>query len=154
MKVTGENGLGSILKVILQISFIGGIMFLILLPILLLIIKEPMGAFVYVLYPNGIAMLVIVKQFVGLFDSLKENKPFSNNTVKRLRNAGIAALVMSILLVIQTLYEFFLAKADILSCLVLGFLVVLFFGVAIALYILSELFRQATEYKTENDLTI
>lgn len=154
MKVTGEKGLGSILKIILQISFIGGIMFLVLLPILLLVIGEHIGAFGYILYPNGIAMLVIVKQFIGLFDSLKENKPFSNNTVKRLKNASISAIVMAILFVIQTLYEFFLVKADIVFCLVLGFLVVLFFGVAIALYILSELFRQATEYKTENDLTI
>jgi len=31
---------------------------------------------------------------------------------------------------------------------------ILFLGVAIALYILAELFRQATEYKSENDLTI
>lgn len=154
MKVTGENGLGSILKMILQICFIGGIMFLVLLPILLFIIKEHIGAFGYVLYPNGIAMLIIIKQFIGLFDSLKENKPFSNNTVKRLKTAGISALVMAILFIIQTIYEFFLAKADIVFCLGLGFLVVLFFGVAIALYILSELFRQATEYKTENDLTI
>lgn len=154
MKVIGKNGLGSILKTILQISFVGGIMFLVLLPICLIIIKENMGAFAYVLYPNGIAMLVIAKQFIGLFDSLKENKPFSINTVKRLKNASIASVVMAILFIIQTFYEFFLAKADIVLCLGLGFLVILFFGVAIALYILSELFRQATEYKTENDLTI
>ncbi len=154
MNVMGEKGIGSILKIILQVCFWGGIAFLILLPIILLIIGEHIGAFVYVLYPNGIAMLVIVKQFIGLFDSLKENKPFSNNTVKRLKNASIASLVMAILFFIQTIYEFFLAKANIVFCLGLGFLIVLFFGVAIALYILSELFRQANKYKSENDLTI
>ncbi len=61
---------------------------------------------------------------------------------------------MAILFVIQTIYEFFLVKANIVFCIGLGFLVVLFFGVSIALYILSELFRQANEYKSENDLTI
>ncbi len=154
MQVTGEKGLGSILKVILQVCYWGGIAILILLPIILLVMGENIGAFIYVLYPNGISMLVIVKQFIVLFDSLKENKAFSNNTVKRLKNASIVSLVMAILFVIQTIYEFFLIKADIVFCLGLGFLVVLFFGVAIALYILSELFRQANEYKSENDLTI
>ena len=37
---------------------------------------------------------------------------------------------------------------------VLIFITGLFLGVSIALYILSELFRQATDYKQENDLTI
>ncbi len=155
MQVTGEKGIGSILKVILQVCFWGGIAILILIPIILLVMGEHIGgAFIYVLCPNGIAMLVIVKQFIGLFDSLKENKPFSNNTVKRLKKASIASLVMAILFVIQTIYEFFLVKANIVFCIGLGFLVVLFFGVSIALYILSELFRQANEYKSENDLTI
>ena len=43
---------------------------------------------------------------------------------------------------------------DIILILGLAFLSVLFFGVAIALYILSELFKQAYKYKEENDLTI
>ncbi len=34
------------------------------------------------------------------------------------------------------------------------FLFILFLGVAIALYILSELFREASKYKKENELTI
>ncbi len=99
-------------------------------------------------------MLVIVKQFIGLFDSLKENKPFCNNTVTRLKVAGVAALVISILFIFQTIYEIFLAKAELVFGFILGFMFILFFGVAIALYILSELFRQATDYKNENDLTI
>ena len=38
--------------------------------------------------------------------------------------------------------------------LVMAFLSLLFFGVAIALYILKELLYQATKYKEENDLTV
>ncbi len=154
MNILGKNGIGSILKIILQIAFIGGIVILVLLPIVSIVIKKPLGAFVYILYPNGIAMLVIVKQFIGLFDSLKENKPFCDNTVTKLRVAGISSLVISILFIFQTIYEMFLAKAEIVFVLILGFMFILFFGVAIALYILSELFRQATNYKEENDLTI
>ena len=154
MKVMGENGVGSILKTLLQICFIGGIAILILLPIVFIISGESLGPLIYVLYPNGIAMLVITKQFIGLFNLLKESNPFCDNTVKRLKTAGIAAGVMAILFFIQALYETFLVKASLIFCIGIGFMSVLFLGVAIALYILSELFRQATEYKTENDLTI
>ena len=51
----------------------------------------------------------------------------------------------------------FLKGAEVLNILmyeILAFLVVLYVGVSIALYILSELFKQATEYKEENELTI
>ena len=53
------------------------------------------------------------------------------------------------------LYEIILALSEdiVFNCALL-FLCILFLGVSIALYILSELFRQATEYKKENDLTI
>lgn len=122
MKIVGKNGLGNIIKIILQICFWGGIAFLIILPIIL----KSISIFEIMLYLNGITMLVIVKQFIELFDSLKIEKPFCNNTVKRMNIASIAAGIMTIL----------------------------FLGVAIALYILAELFRQATEYKSENDLTI
>ena len=72
MKIVGKNGLGNIIKIILQICFWGGIAFLIILPIIL----KRISIFEIMLYLNGITMLVIVKQFIGLFDSLKIEKPF------------------------------------------------------------------------------
>ena len=53
------------------------------------------------------------------------------------------------------LYEIILAKSDdIIVIATLAFLCVLFLGVSIGLYILSELFKQAKEFKEENELTI
>ena len=106
------------------------------------------------LYLNGITMLVIVKQFIELFDSLKIEKPFCNNTVKRMNIASIAAGIMTGLFFIETIYKFASNNSDIKINCILVFMTILFLGVAIALYILAELFRQATEYKSENDLTI
>ena len=80
MKIVGKNGLGNIIKIILQICFWVGIAFLIILPIIL----KSISIFEIMLYLNGITMLVIVKQFIELFDSLKIEKPFCNNTVKRM----------------------------------------------------------------------
>lgn len=150
MKIVGKKGLGNIIKIILQICFWGGITFLITLPIIL----KRISIFEIMLYLNGITMLVIVKQFIGLFDSLKIEKPFCENTVKRMNTASIASGIMTVLFFIETIYKFELDNSDIKINCILVFMTILFLGVAIALYILAELFRQATEYKSENDLTI
>ena len=155
MKIVGENGLGRILKIFLQTCFIGGIILLITWPFQLKLFGLKPNAAALVIYPNGIALLAIVYQFIGLFDSLKNNNPFCIENVKLMKYAGIASLVEAVLWGLDLIYEIVLAKAiEPLFVAVLGFLFILFIGVAIALYILAELFKQATEYKKENELTI
>lgn len=155
MEIFGEKGIGKFLKVLLQVCFWGGIAVLIVLPFLLQLVGLKLNATAFVIYPNGIALLVIVRQFIGQFDSLKNKKPFCIENVKRLKTSGIASLVETALWTIDLLYTIFLAKgADVMIVLVLAFLIILFAGVSIAFYILAELIKQATEYKEENELTI
>ena len=155
MEIFGEKGIGKFLKVLLQVCFWGGISVLIVLPFLLQLVGLKLNATAFVIYPNGIALLVIVRQFIGQFDSLKNKKPFCMENVKRLKTSGIASLVEIALWTIDLLYTVFLAKgADVIIVLVLAFLIILFAGVSIAFYILAELIKQATEYKEENELTI
>ena len=155
MKIVGENGLGRILKVFLQTCFIGGIILLITWPFQLKLLGLKPNAVALVIYPNGIALLAIVYQFIGLFDSLKNNNPFCIENVKLMKYAGIASLVEAVLWGLDLIYEVVLAKSiEPIFIAVLIFLFILFIGVSIALYILSELFKQATEYKKENELTI
>ena len=155
MEILGEKGIGKFLKICLQICFWGGIALLIILPFALQMIGLNLNATAFVIYPNGIALLVIVRQFIGQFDSLKNRKPFCIENVKRLKTSGVASLIETALWTIDLLYTVFLAKdADVLTILVLAFLIILFVGVSIAFYILAELIKQATEYKEENELTI
>lgn len=155
MEIFGEKGIGKFLKVLLQVCFWGGIAVLIVLPFLLQLVGLKLNATAFVIYPNGIALLAIVRQFIGQFDSLKNKKPFCMENVKRLKTSGIASLVETALWTIDLLYTVFLAKgADVIIVLVLAFLIILFAGVSIAFYILAELIKQATEYKEENELTI
>ena len=155
MEIFGEKGIGKFLKVLLQVCFWGGIAVLIVLPFLLQLVGLKLNATAFVIYPNGIALLVIVRQFIGQFDSLKNKKPFCMENVKRLKTSGIASLVETALWTIDLLYTVFLAKgADVIIVLVLAFLIILFAGVSIAFYILAELIKPATEYKEENELTI
>ena len=155
MKITGENGIGKILKIFLQVCFYCGIIILVGLPFLLNKLGCNLGASMYVIYPNGIVMLAIGYKFIQLFNSLKNNNPFCEDNIKIQKSAAKLSIVESILWLLDFLYSVFLVKyEDLIIVLGLAFLSVLFLGVAIALYILSELFKQAYEYKEENDLTI
>ena len=155
MKITGEKGIGNILKIILEICFCGGIFILAALPFVLNLLGMNLNASMFIIYPNGTILLIIIHKFIKLFDSLKNNNPFSEENVKILKQTGVVALVGAFLWLADFLYQFILVKeSDIGVNLTLLFLFVLFFGVSIALYILSELFKQAYEYKRENDLTI
>lgn len=155
MQITGKKGMGDILKTLLQIAFYGGIIFLAILPFILQAFGTQLNASMFIIYPNGIVLLIIVKQFIKLFDSLKNNQPFSKSNVIILKNTAKVALIESILWLLDLLYEMILAKSyDILVILVLSFLSILFLGVSIALYVLAELFKEATQYKQENELTI
>ena len=149
MKIYGKKGLGSILKVLLEIVFISIIIMMIIVPFKY---KK-----VIVFYPNIICLLIIMYAFIGLFDSLKKEEAFCAKTVKKMNMASIASGVCSIFWLIQVIYDIVFAKGylyDLFFDVFLLFMFVLFLGVSIALYILKELFIKATNYKEENDLTI
>lgn len=106
-------------------------------------------------YPNAICLLLIIWQFIGLFDTLKNNNPFCDNTVKRLKNSGKSAGIASVFWLFDFIFEALIVKnMNLLILVILIFMFILFIGVTIALYILAELFNKAVEYKSENDLTI
>ena len=155
MEITGKKGLGNYLKIFLEISFWISVIILIALPFVLGSLGKNIGASAFVIYPNGIVILIIAYKFIKLFDSLKNNSPFCDNNVKLQKSASKVALIESFLWIIDLLYEIFLAKSDdVIIIVTLIFLSLLFLGVSIALYILAELFKQAKDYKEENELTI
>ena len=155
MKITGKKGLGDILKTFLQICFYLGIITLLLLPVGLQEFGLNVTTSIFIIYPNGVILLMIIRKFIELFDSLKNNNPFCENNVNILRKTGIIAFIGACFWMIDLIYETALAKNfNIVTILIMLFLFILYFGVSIALYMLSELFKQATEYKNENELTI
>ncbi len=155
MRIIGKNGLGDLLKRFLQVCFWGGIIILIALPLVLQGFGVSLNASWIVIYPNGIVLLVITHKFIELFDSLKNHNPFCVRNVKILKSTGMIALIGSLFWLFDLLYEVILAKSnDFVVIATLAFLFILFLGVAIALDMLSELLKEATEYKKENELTI
>ena len=155
MRVTGKNGLGDIVKKVLQVCFVLGIGVLIVLPFILQSWGLSIQISAIIAYPNGIVLLMIMYNFIRLFNSLKSSNPFCDNNVKILKNTAILTTIGAIFWLVDLLLKFIIdSKLDIVFTLTLVFLCILFIGVSISLYILSELFREATEYKKENELTI
>lgn len=146
--------IGKFIKIFLIIGMIISVPLIIISPMLLNHTSKSVYS-MFIIYPNGLLILIFAYQFIKLFKSLEDNNPFNDDNVKTLKISGIISLITSIMWIVDLLFMIFVIKNTYVNyIIVLLFLAVLFFGVSIALYILSELFRQATEYKKENDLTI
>lgn len=155
MKIKGRNGIGHLLKVILDIGMVIGICLLLFFIPILRLFQISMNWFLGMVYPCGICFLLFIYQFIGLFGSLSDNNPFCENTVIRLRRGMYLSFVISLLVFISLLimigcYSFYTFGFQV--C--VTFIGLLFFGIGIALYILKELFQEAILYKEENELTI
>lgn len=154
MQKNNNQKIGKIIKLVLVVCMIIAIPIVGVIPFLL---KHNISMLntMLIIYPNGILMVGITWEFIKLFKSLEENNPFNRDNVKILKAAGTISFIMSGLWFVDLLDLVLIIKNYYMNyILVLIFLTVLFLGVGIALYILSALFKQATDYKEENDLTI
>lgn len=155
MKIKGEKGIGSILKLLLQGCFILGIIILFGLYFIVKGLGIHFNWFIGCVYPCGIGFLCLVWQFIGLFDSLKLENPFCEENTLRMQYGMVASFVIALFTIGALFLTIFVYSYYTLQLQVaLGFIALLFFGVGIALYILKELFHEAIVYKNENDLTI
>lgn len=146
--------IGILLKTVLIIGLVVAIPCVIISPFLLEHTRSVIYSMI-IIYPNSLLMIGITIQFIKLFQSLERNNPFNYENVRTLKIGSIISFVMSIIWIIDMLFMIFMIGNTYINyIIVLVFLAILFFGVSIALYILAELFRQATDYKEENDLTI
>ena len=151
MKITGKTSLSNTIKLWLQIIFILGIFVVMLLPIWLKAYCTYINIYLaytpalILLYISGIPALIIVYEFIKMFGTLEESNPFINENVKHLKKCSICSLIIAI----EYCIGIFATKA-IFSIIAVGVFTVAWLG----LYILSELLKQAIQYKEENDLTI
>ena len=153
LKINTEQA-GKILKKIIKVAFLVAIPIIIILPF---IIKGENNIIFYmsIIYPNSILMLGIMYQFVRLFSSLEKNNPFTIENVNILSTTSKISYSMSLLWIIDLFILLFgIKNNDLNYIIVIIFLSILFFGVGVALWLLSVLFEKATNYKEENELTI
>ena len=151
MKITGKNSLSNIVEICSKIIFIIGIIITITLPFLL---KKYIEFFnpilnyniaLIILYVSSVPALIIVYQFIKIFETLKKDNPFIKENVKSLKIISICSLIISIEYIIGM---FFIIS--VFEIILIGVFIITWIGG----YILAELLNKAIEYKEENDLTI
>jgi hypothetical protein len=152
MKVTGKGSLSSFVKVILEIVFILGIGVILTLPLDLKwylnnfdVRQDVYYPMLVILYISGALALIVVYKFTKLFKALRDNQPFIFENAKILKQISICCLLISVVY-IGGIFVF----QSVFPAIIFMIFVIAWIGT----YILSELFKQAVEYKEENDLTI
>ena len=155
MQKNKTKTIARVISLLLKICIGIGIILLLALWKILEALNIKFDLLVFLIYPSGILFLILVYQFIRLFNQLKIENPFTMTMVKYLKQTMWISFIIGIIIFLALLLSIFIYPAYTLTLKIsLTFFTILFIGVGIALYLLSELFRQATEYKEENDLTI
>ncbi|MCL2383273.1 MAG: DUF2975 domain-containing protein [Oscillospiraceae bacterium] len=153
MKITGKGSISNFVEILLKIAFVVGIIVFILLPWILGQYLEHITnqsnefywAILIILYITGLPMLIIVYQFIKMFNTLKKATPFIMENVTYLRRASICSGIISLVYLVGVF-----VFQSVFILVIIGIFLVAWLG----LYILSELFKQAIDFKEENELVI
>lgn len=151
--IIGEKGLTGIVKRMLDLVLIGGAGIILSLPVSLKwyfntiyrINNESYGFLMGFLYVTGVLCLVIVYEMRKIFKTINKRDPFIAENVRSLKRMAVASFAIAICYIVKIfLFNSFLT-----------IIIAMIFTIAgLFTIILAELFRQAVQYKEENDLTI
>lgn len=151
MKLIGKGGLSRVIEACL-------IALLAIVPVLLVtlpwsitwITERPANDPYYIRYLvilgySGVMTELIIWQARGILHNVNIGRVFSADTVRRMRVMAVECMVLAV---------FYFATMFWMSKFFMAFLFVTFVLVGCSLLVFAELFRQANEYKKENDMTI
>lgn len=152
------------LQAVLVILAIGALAFMILEPrsegrnahatLSQIYFHDPFLAYAYL---ASIPFFVALYQAFKLLTNIGQNKVFSLNSVKTLRNIKYCAIILSILFIMAAVYiRIFHAKDDdpagfLALCIVATFISIV---TATAAAVFERLLQNAVDIKSENDLTV
>lgn len=102
-------------------------------------------SFASILFVSGILCSYILFNLKQMYSSLLVGNPFVDKNVSHLRKMAVACFLISVIYALKCLFMFTLATVIISGIFIIGCLFCL---------TLKDLFKQAINYKTENDLTI
>lgn len=154
MAILGEKGLSGYVKKLLDLVFIGGVCICLSLPLTLKWYMENLNSntsktnyyFLLVfLYFTGVFCLWIVFEMNKIFKTLNRKNPFMMDNVVSFKKMSIGAFVISAAYIVKIIFynSFFTVV-----------ITMIFILAGLFLVILAEVFKQAVEFKEENDLTI
>lgn len=169
MKITGKNSISSTIKIFLIILFVLCIISMITIPMFIgkngidflkeMIFNQPLGTTVIFIYLSSIPALVMLYQFIKIFELLEKGNMFNKTIEKRFLKSSICSILIGIIYGINA----FLAPISIVNFEYSAIIVYIFFSIitsmiflifGIGLIVLREVYKTAVKNKEENDLTI
>jgi len=107
--------------------------------------NEYLLVFTAIVFLSGICCVYILFNLKQMYHSLLEGNPFVDKNVRHLRKIAVACAVISLIYIVKCLFAFTFASLVISAVFAVGCMFCL---------TLKDLFKQAINYKTENELTI
>lgn len=107
--------------------------------------KSYLIIFTLVLFLSGAACVYILLNLRQMFKSLLVGNPFTDKNVLHFKRMAFACIIIAIIYIIKAVFLFTFATIVIAVVFIVGCLFCL---------TLKDLFKQAINYKTENELTI
>lgn len=169
MKVLGKGSISSAIEKILIVIFIALIIALISGAIIIFnrydsLLENNVNAIVIgIIYVSVFPGLLIIVNFIKIFNSLKNGEIFSMENSKRLKIAYIISLVLALMYVINAVIIILDSNSNpanvfnwtsFINGIYALLVATLFIMFGIGLIVLNKIYIKAIEYKNENDLTI
>ena len=107
--------------------------------------SDHLKAFTIILFSSGICCIYILFILKRMYRSLLSGNPFIDENVCHLRKIAVLCAIISLIYIIKCFFMFTFATIVIAAVFVVGCLFCL---------TLKDLFKQAINYKSENELTI
>lgn len=151
MQLIGKKGLSGFIEMALGILMVVAVVLMALLPALIPLVTDRVAGdawytkYLVVLLVAGVMAELILWQARGIMKNANRGCVFSGDTVRRMRIMAIECLALAVLAFagLFVVTKFFMALV-----------MVAFAIIGAVMFVFAELFRQAVEYKNENDMTI
>ncbi len=101
--------------------------------------------YIIALYVSAIIVLYIIFELIRIFSLVYKENPFNRNIEYSLKRIAISLMVLSLITLVKSIF--------IPTILSLSIFIVLFVG-SLGVYVLSQVFKTAIEYKNEIDYTV
>ncbi len=161
MKILGKKSLSSVITIFLKILLILCIAAIIsgayiIVKNIDLLASLTIFKTLLLIYLSSIPALILIIQFLKIFENLREEKVFIESNIKKLKISYITSIIIGIIFMINSIILFFqTTDPNILVYRILTSTVTLVFLIfGIGLVVLTEIYKKALKFKEENDLTI
>ena len=161
MKILGKKSLSSVITIFLKILLILCIAAIIsgayiIVKNIDLLASLTIFKTLLLIYLSSIPALILIIQFLKIFENSREEKVFIESNIKKLKISYITSIIIGIIFMINSMILFFqTTDPNILVYRILTSTVTLVFLIfGIGLVVLTEIYKKALKFKEENDLTI